>query len=183
METFETIRKRCSLKTHLSKKPIEPEKTDLVLDAARLAPSARNLQPWRFVLVQGDEAIDELVLGAFPDSNQVMKEASLLIVICARQDDDLTVDRKPYYLFDTGLAVENLLLAATDLGLVTHPVLRFDESEVKRILEIPREYRVILVTPLAYPAEPSYDEAAEERLRERTRKDLGEITHYGKWGS
>ena len=155
----------------------------LILDAARLAPSARNLQPWRFVLVQGDEAIDELVLGAFPDSNQVMKEAPLLIVICARQDDDLTVGRKPYYLFDAGLTVENLLLAATDLGLVTHPALRFDESEVKKILEIPREYRVVLVTPLAYPVEPSYDEAAEERLRERTRKDLGEITHYGKWGS
>jgi hypothetical protein len=65
---------------------------------------------------------------------------------------------------------------------VTHPILRFDESEVKRILEVPNEYRVIVATALAYPAEPSYDEAAEERLRERTRKDLEEITHYGKWG-
>jgi len=134
------------------------------------------------VLVQGDEAIDELVLGAFSEANQVMKEAPLLIVICARQDDDLTVGGKPYFLFDAGLALENLLLAATDLGLVTHPMLRFDESEVKRILEIPAEYRVIVATPLAYPAEPSYDEAAAERLRERTRKDLAEITHYGKWG-
>lgn len=182
METQDAIRKRCSLKTHLSNKPIEPEKIDQVLDAARLAPSARNLQPWHFVLVQGD-AIDELVTGAFPDSNQVMKEAPLLIVICAKEDDDVTVDGKPYYLFDAGLAVENLLLAATDLGLVTHPVLMFDESEVKRILEIPDEYRVVLATPLAYPAEPSYDEAAEERLSERKRKDLGEITHHGKWGS
>jgi nitroreductase len=134
------------------------------------------------VLVQGDEAIDELVLGAFSEANQVMKEAPLLIVICARQDDDLTVGRKPYYLFDAGLAVENLLLAATDLGLVTHPMFRFDEGDVKRILEIPHEYRVIVATPLAYPAEPSYDEAAEERLRERTRKDPEETTHYGKWG-
>ena len=162
---------------------MEQEKIDLVLDAARLAPSARNLQPWRFVLVQGDEAIDELVLGAFPDSNQVLKEASLLIVICARQDDDLTVGGKPYFLLDAGLAVENLLLAATDLGLVTHPMLRFDEDDVKRILEIPKVYRVVLATPLAYPAEPSYDEAAKERLAERERKDLDEITHYGKWGS
>ena len=135
------------------------------------------------MLVQGDEAIDELVLGAFSEANQAMKEAPLLIVICARQDDDLTVGGKPYFLFDAGLAVENLLLAATDLGLVTHPMLRFDEGDVKRILEIPKEYRVVLVTPLAYPAELSYDKAAEERLAKRERKDLDEITHYGKWGS
>jgi nitroreductase len=182
VQTLEVIRKRCSLKTHLSKRAIEPDKVNLILEAAQLAPSARNLQPWRFVLVQGDEAIDELVLGAFPDSNQVLREASLLIVICARQDDDLTVGGKPYFLLDAGMAIENLLLAATDLGLVTHPMLRFDEGDVKRILEIPKEYRVVLVTPLAYPAEPSYDEAAEERLAERERKGLDEIVSWGKWG-
>ena len=122
------------------------------------------MQPWHFVLVQGDEAIDELAT-AFNETNQEVREAPLLIVICARVEDDVTVDEKPYYLFDAGLAVENLLLAATDLGLVTHLILSFDEGEVRRILEIPDEYRVVLVTPLAYPVEPSYDEAAKERLR------------------
>jgi nitroreductase len=112
-----------------------------------------------------------------------VREAPLLIVICAREEDDVTHDGKPYYLFDAGLAVENLLLAATDLGLLTHLILSFDEGEIKRILEIPYEYRVVLTTPLAYPTESSYDDAAKERLRERTRKDLAEITHYGKWGS
>ena len=180
MDTFDVIRKRCSLKLHLSKKPIEPEKIEQVLDAARLAPSASNKQPWRFVLVQGDEAIDELA-GAFNETNQEVREAPLLIVICAREEDDVTHDGKPYYLFDAGLAVENLLLAATDLGLVTHPILMFRESEVKRILEIPDEYRVVLTTPLAYPDEPSYEDAAEARLRERTRKSLDEIAFYGKW--
>jgi nitroreductase len=183
VQTLEAIRKRCSLKTHLSKKPVEPEKIEQVLEAARLAPSARNLQPWRFVVVQGDEAIEELVRGAFPESNQVMKEAAALIVICAREEDDVIREGRPYYLFDAGLTVENLLLAATDLGLVTHPILMFDEAETKRILAIPDDYRVVLVTPLAYPAEPSYDEAAEERLSERTRKCLGEIAFYGKWSS
>jgi nitroreductase len=182
VETLDAIRKRCSLKLHLSKKPIEPEKINLVLDAARLVPSARNLQPWRFVLVQGDEAIEELA-SAFNETNQEVRNAPVIIVICAREEDGVTSDGRPYYLFDAGLAVENLLLAATDLGLVTHLILSFDEGAIKRILEIPAEYRVVLTTPLAYPAEPSYDEAAEERLRERTRKDLGEITFYGKWGS
>ena len=180
METLNAISNRCSLKTHLSKKAIEAEKIAQVLDAARLAPSARNLQPWRFVVVQGDEAIAELA-SAFTETNQEVRNAAAVIVICAREEDDVTSDGKPYYLFDAGLAVENLLLAATDLGLATHPILMFRESEVKKILEIPDEYRVVLTTPLAYPDEASYDKAAEARLRERTRKSLDEIAFYGKW--
>jgi nitroreductase len=132
--------------------------------------------------VQGDEAIEELA-NAFNETNQEVRNAPVIIVICAREEDDVTRDGKPYYLFDAGLAVENLLLAATALGLVTHPILSLDESETKRILGIPDDYRVVLATPLAYPAEPNYDEAAEQRLRERTRKSLDEITFYGKWGS
>src|SRR5665811_638621 len=69
VHTLEAISKRCSLKTHLSKKLVEPEKIAQVLDAARLAPSARNLQPWRFVVVQGDEAIAQLA-NAFNETNQ-----------------------------------------------------------------------------------------------------------------
>ncbi len=180
MQTLEAISKRCSLKTHLSKKPVEPEKIAQVLDAARLAPSARNLQPWRFVVVQGDEAVAELA-NAFNETNQEVRNAAVIIVICAREEDDVTRDGKPYFLFDAGLAVENLLLAATELGLVTHPILSLDEGETRRILEIPDEYRVVLATPLAYPVESSYDEAAEERLRERIRKSLDEIAFYGKW--
>jgi len=182
VQTLEAIRKRCSLKTHLSKKAVEPEKIEQVLEAARLAPSARNLQPWRFVVVQGDEAIEELAT-AFNETNQEVRNAAVIIIVCAREEDDVTRDGKPYYLFDAGLAVENLLLAATDLGLVSHPILSLDEGETKRILAIPDDFRVVLATPLAYPTEPSYDEAAEERLRERARKSLDEITFYGRWGN
>jgi nitroreductase len=181
LETLDAISKRCSLKLHLSKKPIEAEKIEQILDAARLAPSARNLQPWHFVVVQGDEAIDELA-GAFNETNQEVRDASVIIVICARDEDDVTRNGKPYYLFDAGLAVENLLLAATDMGLCTHAILSFDEDKIREILEIPDEYRVVIATPLAYPAESSYDEAAVDKLGARTRKELGEIVCWGKWG-
>ena len=180
METQDAIRMRCSLKLHLSKRPIEREKLEQVLEAARLAPSARNLQPWRFVVVQGDEAIDELAT-AFNETNQEVGNGSAIIVVCAREEDDVSRDGRPYYLFDCGLAVENMLLAATDLGLCTHPILSFDEDEVKRILEIPAEYRVIVTTPLAYPAEATYDEAAVDKLGARTRKCLDELVRWGKW--
>ena len=119
MQTLEAIRKRCSLRAHLCDKPVEPEKIEAVLEAARLAPSARNSQPWRFVVVQGRDAVRELVRGAFMGPGSIIELAPVIIVGCARPDDDVTHDEKPYYLFDMGMAMQNMLLAATDLGLVT----------------------------------------------------------------
>jgi nitroreductase len=181
METVEAIRKRCSLKTYLSRRAIEPEKINMIMDAARLAPSARNSQPWRFIVVQGKETVEALAQTAFLGPGAVVQQAPVIIVVCARPEDDVTIDDKKYYLFDVGLAVENMLLAATDLGLVTHLMASFNETEVKRILHIPDDVRVVIVTPLAYPPATSYDEAAKERLGQRTRKDLKAVTYFNKW--
>jgi nitroreductase len=181
METLITIQKRCSLKNHLSDKEIEAEKINIILDAARLAPSARNTQPWRFVVVRGKAAVENLVDGAFSENNTIARQAPVIIVVCARSEDDVTVDGKEYYLFDLGLAVENMLLAATDLGLVTHSILRFDETLIKKILHIPEDVRVVITTPLAYPLEGSYDDAARDRLSQRTRKDFKEVVFFDQW--
>ncbi len=182
METLDAIRKRCSLKNHLSDRPVEPEKLGTVLNAACLAPSARNLQPWRFVIVQGKDAVQALVDAAIFGPSTIIRRASVIIVVCARPGDDITIDGKEYYLFDVGLAVENLLLAATDLGLVTHPIASFNEAALKKYLHIPDDFRVVIVTPLAYPMEASYDEAAAERLSQRTRKGLKEVAYFNRWG-
>jgi len=182
METLEAIRKRCSLKTHLSERAIEPEKINIILDAARLAPSARNMQPWRFVVVQGKKAVEALVHAAFFERNMIVEQAPVVIIACARPEDDVIHDGKEYYLFDVGMAVGNMLLAATHLGLVTHPMTAVNETEVRRVLHIPDDVRVVVVTPLAYPLEGSYDEAARERLGQRTRKELTEVAYFGKWG-
>lgn len=181
METLEAIRKRCSLKAHMSERAIEPDKVNTVLGSACLAPSARNMQPWHFVVVQGKEAVENLVRAAFPGSSSVVEKAPVIIVVCARPEDDVVIDGKEYYLFDVGLAVANILLAATDLGLVTHPMASFNEAEVKKVLQIPDDYRVVIVTPLAYPLEDSYDQAAEERIGQRTRKDLVELAYINQW--
>jgi len=183
METLEAINKRASLKTHLSSRDVEPEKIARILAAARLAPSARNTQPWRFIVVQGKEAVEALVSGAFFELNQVVRKAPVIIIACANPGDDVIHGGKEYYLFDVGLAVENMLLAATDLGLATHPMTAVNEDELKRILRIPAEVRFVVATPLAYPAEGSYTEAAKERLGQRTRKDLRELAYLNRWGS
>jgi nitroreductase len=180
METFEVITNRCSLKAHISRNEIEHDKIMQIIEAGRLAPSARNSQPWRFVVVQDRQVIEALV-GAFSESNQVIKDAPVILITCGRAVDDITRDGKEYYLFDIGLAVANMLLAATDLGLVTHLMTAFDEARVKDTLGLPEDVRAVVATPLAYPREASYDEAARERLASRTRKSLDELIFYDHW--
>jgi len=182
METLETIGKRASLKRHLAARDIEKEKITLVLDAARMAPSAHNMQPWRFIIVMGKKNIETVVTKAFEEPNQVVKEAPVLIIACANPSDDMNRDGKEYYLFDVGLSVENMLLAATELGLATHPMIDVDEVELKKVLQIPDEVRFVVATPLAYPVGGSYEEAARERLDQRNRKSREEVVYSNIWG-
>ena len=111
------------------------------------------------------------------------ERAPVIIVVCGNPEDDVIVEGKEYYLYDIGMAVENMLIAATDLGLVTHSFASFNEREVKKKLRIPEDMRVILFTPLAYPLEASYGEAAAERLAARSRKTLDEVVYDGTWGN
>jgi nitroreductase len=180
METMYSIQKRCSLKAHISKREIEPEKIDKILEAGRLAPSARNNQPWRFIVVQDRKVIEELT-RAFSESNQVIIDAPVILIVCGRAADDVIRDGREYYLFDVGLAVENMVLAATDLSLVTHLMTAFDEAQVKLTLGIPEDVRAVVATPLAYPLEATYDEAASERLEMRNRKSLKELVVCDHW--
>ncbi len=79
-------------------------------------------------------------------------------------------------------AFENLLLAATDLGLVTHPMTAVDQTELKKVLGVPEGGRFIIATPLAYPAQGSYDEAAKHKQGMTGRKSLSETAYINEWG-
>jgi nitroreductase len=185
METMEAIRKRKSLKSCLSGREIEREKLEQVLDAARLAPSARNKQPWRFVVVQGKEKVERVankVFVGFAEGNLVVKEANVLIFAFANHQENLMPDGAFFYPTDVGLAFENLLLAATDLGLVTHPMSAVDRAELKKVLGVPEGERFVIATPLAYPVEDGYEEALKERRESSTRKSLSEIVYLDEWG-
>lgn len=182
METIEAINKRAALKMHLSPREVEPEKIAKILAAARLAPSARNMQPWRFIVVNDRETVKTLVKSAFSDGNQIVGEAPVVIIACANPGDDVVSNGREYYMFDVGLAVENMLLAATDMGLATHPMTGLNEEALKKVLNMPPQVRFVVATPLAYPAEGSYGEAAKDRLGQRTRKDLKDLVYLNSWG-
>ena len=183
MDTLEVIHKRASLKLQLSGRQIEPEKIKIILDAARVAPSARNQQPWRFVVVRDKKLIETLVDRAFTEVNRVAKQAPVIIAACANPADDTVINGKEYYLFDLGLAVENMVLAATDIGLVTHIMAGIDEDELKKVLGIPAEVRSIVSVVVSYPPTGSYDEAAKDKLGQRTRKSISEIVYANKWST
>jgi nitroreductase len=182
METLEAISKRASLKTHISTREVEEDKIIKVLDAARMAPSATNEQPWRFIVVKGRENVDKVVSGASMMGRKVVEEAPVLILVFVKPEDYIFPDGASFYLIDVGLAMENLLLAATDLGLISHPMAALNGDKLKEILDIPDEMEFVVATPLGYPVEGSYEEAAQERWKERTRKDLKELVYVNKWG-
>ena len=148
---------------------VEREQIERCLEAARLAPSACNSQPWFFVVVD-EPALRTAVAERLHDMvmNRFALTAPVLVAVVAEKPAVLPrfgglVKDKPYHLMDIGMAVENFCLQAADEGLGTCIVGWFDEKGVQRLLGIPRAKRVPLVITLGYPASPV--------VREKVRKN------------
>ena len=118
---------------------------DLVRDLAshaRLAPSCSNNQPWRFVFVHDPEKI-EAMKPVFNEGNRWCHAASLIVAVFSRKDDDCVIKDREYHQFDTGMATAFLILRATELGLVAHPIAGYSPKRTREVLGIPEEYQVI----------------------------------------
>ena len=126
----------------LEKVEITAELMKDLAESARLAPSCFNNQPWRFVFVHDDSVLKEL-WGALSRSNEWIHRASLIIVVFTKKELDCNIKGREYFLFDTGMASAFIILRATELGLVAHPIAGFKEDMVKEILGIPEEMSVI----------------------------------------
>ncbi|MFX1236173.1 MAG: nitroreductase family protein [Promethearchaeota archaeon] len=118
---------------------------DLVRDlalSAQIAPSCMNKQPWRFIFVRKKEALKELFI-TFSSGNMWAKKASMIIGVASNLEYDCIIGERLYYLFDTGMATALIILRATELGLVAHPIAGFNEQEAKKALSLPNEMRLI----------------------------------------
>lgn len=173
MEFLEIVQKRRSLRSY-APTPVEPEKLNYVLECARLAPSWKNFQGWRFIVVKDPETRQALAdsLTEGNPGRKVLVQSPIAIVLCAIPDDSEVWEGKDYMLLDAGLAMEHLILAATEQGLGTCWEGLFYEDMARKALNIPENVRVVAFTPLGY--------ASEER-RPRPRKSLDEIVFYEKW--
>ena len=170
MDVFEAVKTRRSTRK-FKDSTIEKEKLSKVLEAARFAPSAANLQPWSFIVVS-DKTIRQSLFSGY--SRQWFVDAPIIIVACGFPDKGwCRKDGEKYYPLDVAIAMQNLILAAHDVGLGTCWIAAFDEKKVKKALDIPKNVRVIAMTPLGYPDE------VKGPVTER--KSFEEMIHYNKW--
>jgi len=170
MNVIDAIKTRKSVRAYLDK-PVENEKLDTILKAARFAPSAANLQEWRFVVVRDSDKRKKLVEAA--KGQTFVGEAPVVLVACAETDNHVMTCGQLCYPIDVAIALDHITLAAVELGLGTCWIGKFDEKKVKEILGIPEEIRVVGLMPLGYPSDPS--------LVEKRRLPLEKIVKYERW--
>jgi nitroreductase len=165
-------------------RPVEPEKVEVILEAARLAPSCMNNQPWRFLVLTEPEALAK-GREALSGGNYWAKTAPVLVFGYSQPDWDCrSSDERDYYLFDVGLAVENVMLQATELGLVARPMAGFSPRRVKEAFGFPDAVKVVIAIAIGYEGDVS---TLDERKRAtsqapRVRKPMEEIVHFNTWG-
>jgi nitroreductase len=171
MDIFEVIEKRRSIRKYKNT-PIPHEKLMKVLNAARLAPSAKNYQPWKFIIVNDNEIKQKLVVAC--RGQKFIAEAPVVIVACGLESQTWKgLGGNRYSLdVDVAIAVDHLTLAACAEGLGTCWIGAFNEDEVKKILEVPKDVRIVALIPLGYP---------DEEKTTYTRKSIDEIISYNKW--
>ncbi|MGD8507148.1 MAG: nitroreductase family protein [Candidatus Bathyarchaeota archaeon] len=170
MGVFAIIGKRRSIRLY-EKKPVEKEKLNRILEAGRLAPSADNKQPWRFIVVTGENVKEKLRVTY---DEEWFVSAPVIIIGCAVPEEAwMRVDGQEYWMVDVAIAMQNMILAATELGLGTCWIADFDEKAIRKALNLPSNIRVVAMTPLGYPA--------EEKHPVRDRKPLAEIVHHEHW--
>jgi nitroreductase len=183
MNLMEIIEKR---RAYRSLGPAEIDES-LVRDlatAASLSASCFNKQPWRYVFVFDKDVLGKLQ-GAMNKGNEWTHAASMIIAVCSRRDLDCVVKEREYYLFDTGMATAFLILRATEMGLVAHPIAGYDEARAKEILGIPADMTLVtLVNVGKHLLPPNLLLNEKQTEMEKTRPDrlpLSEIMRINRF--
>jgi nitroreductase len=173
MDVKDAIRKR---RAYRSFEPIEITKKMIeeLAEAAQLAPSCNNNQPWRYIFVHSQDVLKKMH-EALPQGNAWAKAASMIIAVLSKKDMDcLMPDGREYYAYDTGAATGFLILRATEMGLVAHCIAGYDPVKVKEVLSIPEDMNVItllivgkhseIISPLLSPKQAKSETERPERL-------------------
>jgi nitroreductase len=141
MNVKEAIEKRRAYRSLDSVQITEKIIKDLARSAS-LCCSCFNKQPWNFVFIRNQNKLEEMH-ETLSEGNKWAYHASMIIAVFSKEELDCVVKGRKYFLFDTGMAVGMMILRATELGFVAHPIAGFDEDRAKEILNIPEEMRLI----------------------------------------
>ena len=171
MDIYETVRERTSIREYKTD-PIEEDKLERILDAARLAPSGKNGQPWTFIVVKDEETRKKLVPAC--KGQEFVGQAPVVVVACGLEER--AYKKMGGYWnsmpLDIGIAIEHLMLAAVSEGLGTCWIGAFFEEQVREILGVPEGVKIVALTPVGYPA---------GEKTHRPRKSLDEIIMHERW--
>ncbi|BAY08965.1 nitroreductase family protein [Calothrix sp. NIES-2098] len=178
------IRSRWSPRA-FSDRLVEQDKLLSLLEAARWAPSSYNHQPWSFIVATKEDATEyNRLLSTLVEFNQGWaKNAPVLILAVAKiRTDDGKTNRHAFH--DVGLALENLILQATSLGLFAHQIGGFNPEKAREVYQIPEDYEPATVLTIGYPGDPQNlpDGLRDRELAPRVRKPLKEFVFTGQWG-
>lgn len=170
MNILEEIVNRRSLRAY-GPNAIEADKLTRILEAARLAPTARNQQDWKLILVKNTDIKSKLVDSASPHQ-QFLKGAPIIIAACALNPTYVMRCGHPAYLIDLAIVLEHIALQAVREGLGTCWIGSFDENKAKSILNIPAHVRIVELMSLGYP---------EQMPPAGPRKPLQEMFSWDSW--
>jgi nitroreductase len=179
MNFLELIKLRQSVRKY-SDKPVEREKIERCIEAARLAPSACNAQPWKYIIIDEPELKEKVAqetFSAIASFNKFALQAPVIVAIVMEKPNMLSqfggrVKDKDFYLIDIGITAEHFCLQATEEGLGTCMLGWFNERAVLKLLNIPARKRIGLLITLGY--------AADEQ-RQKKRKEVKEMCNYNKY--
>ncbi len=168
MALLDIICKRYSCRAY-QQRPVEQEKLDQLFEAARLAPSAKNTQDWRFV-VATDEQVKRQIAGV-TNRPDVFEKAGAIIAACSNSDYIMTCGQHIGPI-DIAIALEHIALQATELGLATCWIGSFETQKVRTILAVPDDIEIIELMTVGYPA---------DKPKQTNREPMEKIVCYGKW--
>ena len=177
MEFIDLVKRRQSDRAY-GPEAVEMEKLMACLEAARLAPSACNSQPWHFVVVDKDEIRLPMAQAAKGTGmNKWVEQAPVLVAVVLEKMNFTAkigsmLKKKDYCMLDLGIAVEHFCLQATELGLGTCILGWFDEKKVAALLQVPRGKRIPLLIAVGYPS---------KEQRKKVRKPLEEVASFNKY--
>lgn len=151
MEFSKLLKQRYSVRNYLDKR-VEDEKLNMILEAGRLAPSACNSQPWKFIVVRSEEGVKS-IHSCY--KREWIESANLFIVICGDHNSawHRAEDNKDHTDIDVSIAIDHMTLQATDIGLGTCWICNFDYKKCSEFLNIPETHEPIAILPIGYPTE------------------------------
>ncbi len=171
-------------------KHIEERKIYAMLEAARLAPSSYNHQPWRYIVVNDTHLLTKVQKG-LAIGNFWAKTAPVLIIVLSKPTLDDQIDRKEYYLYDTGLSVMSLVIEGMHQGIATHQMIGFDEKAIKKELALSKQWRILTIIAVGYEecdkskeniikkfGMQLFDKLRTRLITPRKRKEIKEIAYF-----